>query len=107
MIVCCPLINRPSRVYPISRMPKLALVWSTRHDLTTKALYGRAFRAPSFGEQQAQNNPITLGNPNLEPETLSAYELVFDYRPSGTLSGRLNLFRYNIDDLIEVTERRD
>src|SRR5690606_32168414 len=30
--------------------PRLALVWSTSHNLTTKLLYGEAFRAPSFSE---------------------------------------------------------
>ena len=41
--------------------PRLALVWSTSLNLTTKFLYGRAFRAPSFAELLTLNNPVALG----------------------------------------------
>lgn len=81
--------------------PRLALVWATRHDLSSKLMYGRAFRAPSFGELYARNNPIVLGNATLKPETLDSYEMAFDYRPAPTLVSRLNLFRYTISDLID------
>ena len=37
--------------------PRLALVWSTSYTLTTKFLYGEAFRAPSFAQPRAINNP--------------------------------------------------
>jgi outer membrane receptor for ferrienterochelin and colicins len=81
--------------------PRLALVWATRNDLTSKLMLGRAFRPPSFGELYATNNPVVLGNPDLDPETLTALELAFDYRPRPGLEGRLSLFRYDIADLIE------
>jgi outer membrane receptor for ferrienterochelin and colicins len=81
--------------------PRLALVWSTRYDLTSKFLYGRAFRAPSFGELHAQNNPVVLGNPTLQPETIDSYEMAFDYRPTAALTTRLNLYRYVIANLID------
>ncbi len=80
--------------------PRLALVWATRHDLTSKIMVGRAFRAPSFGEMYAINNPVALGNPDLQPETITSYELAFDYRPRPAITSRLNLFRYAIADLI-------
>lgn len=81
--------------------PRVAIVWSTRHNLTTKLLYGRAFRAPSFQEQFADQNPVTLGNPNLDPETIDTVELAFDYRPTFTLQTTLNLFAYRAEGLIE------
>ncbi|HYW04957.1 MAG TPA: TonB-dependent receptor [Gammaproteobacteria bacterium] len=80
--------------------PRLALVWQTRYNLTTKFLYGRAFRAPSFAEQYNINNPIALGNPNLNPETIDTYETAFDYQYSASLRGGLNLFYYRMHDLI-------
>ncbi len=82
--------------------PRVALVWSTTHDLTTKLLYGRAFRAPSFSELFAANNPALLGNENLEPEIINTYEVAFDYQPSQHVSLRLNLFAYDIKDLVEI-----
>lgn len=80
--------------------PRLALVWQTRQDLTTKLLYGRAFRAPAFNELYNINNPVALGNSNLKPETIDTYELAFNYHYSYKLQTGLNLFRYRMDDVI-------
>lgn len=80
--------------------PRAALVWQTRYDITTKLLYGRAFRAPSFANMHAQNNPIGLGNPDLDPATLDTLELVLDYRPTADLRIAANLFVYEIEGLI-------
>jgi len=81
--------------------PRLALVWSARQNLTVKALYGEAFRAPSFAETGAQANPAILGNPKLRPETLKSYELAFNYKPADSFSANLNLFRYQWKDIIQ------
>lgn len=40
---------------------RAALVWKTKAKLTTKFLYGEVFRAPSFVELFAENNPASLG----------------------------------------------
>ena len=80
--------------------PRLALVWAARHDLTAKLLYGEAFRAPSFAEFRNQNNPVALGNTELDPEEMETIELAFDYRPKDNLQLGLNLFRYEWDDII-------
>lgn len=87
--------------------PRAALVWNTRSELTTKLLYGRAFRAPSFAELFNINNPIALGNPDLSPETIDTYELAFDYRPTYDLRTGLNLFYYHIEDLIRFVPDAD
>jgi outer membrane receptor for ferrienterochelin and colicins len=81
--------------------PRLALVWATQYNLTTKLLYGRAFRAPSYTELYFINNPSTLGTPDLKPEVLDEVELVFDYRPTFDLQTVFNVFRYNLDGLID------
>ncbi|UTW46056.1 TonB-dependent receptor [bacterium SCSIO 12696] len=80
--------------------PRLALVWSTSHNLTTKFLYGEAFRAPSFAQTRAINNPSILGNPDLMPEELKSYEVAFDYKPMLNLHLDANLFFYKWDDII-------
>lgn len=81
--------------------PRAALVWSARHNLTVKALYGEAFRAPSFAETGEQANPAFLGNTKLKPETLKSYELAFNYKPSYELALDLNLFQYYWKDIIQ------
>ncbi|MEX1031753.1 MAG: TonB-dependent receptor [Cellvibrionaceae bacterium] len=84
--------------------PRLALVWQTGYNLTTKLLYGRAFRAPSFSEQFVINNPVERGNLDLDPEKIDTYELSFDYRPRHNLATKLNLFHYDIDGLIDLVD---
>ncbi len=81
--------------------PRLALVWATDYNLTSKLLYGRAFRAPSFGELHYINNPVTLGNKNVQPETIDTLELAFDYRPNFDVHTMLSLFTYKVKDLID------
>lgn len=80
--------------------PRAALVWKSAYNLTTKLLYGRAFRAPSFAELKNINNPVALGNPDLDPETIDTVELAFDYRPMPDVATTLNIFRYELSDII-------
>lgn len=82
--------------------PRVALVWETRPELTTKLMYGRAFRPPSFSELYAKNNPSTQGNPDLKPETINTYELAFDYQPLSRLRTIASVFYYEVDDLIDL-----
>ncbi len=86
--------------------PRAAVVWNTRRDLTTKFLYGRAFRAPSFAELFIINNPVSLGNEELDPETINTFEVAFDYRPTFDLRTGLNVYYYEIDDSIQYRVER-
>ncbi|MGK5090300.1 TonB-dependent receptor [Bdellovibrionota bacterium FG-2] len=80
--------------------PRAALVWKTTPALTTKFLYGRAFRAPGFIELYIINNPVSLGNPNLKPETNNVYELAWAYQLTPNWHASLNLFHYKARDMI-------
>ena len=80
--------------------PRLALVWDAAYNVVVKALHGRAFRAPSFAEQYSINNPVTIGNPNLKPETIATNELAFSWQPTATLQTSLSLFHYRMRDII-------
>lgn len=80
--------------------PRFALVWETAYNLTSKLLYGRAFRPPSFAELYNINNPVALGNPNLKPETNKSTELAFAWQATSTLQANLNLFRYQMNDIL-------
>lgn len=81
--------------------PRAALVWESSYYLTTKLLYGRAFRAPSFSEQFVQNNPVVAGNPDVDPETIDTYELVFDLQPASNLNSVVNFFFYQAENMID------
>lgn len=85
--------------------PRLGLVWIPRSDFTAKLLYGHAFRAPSFSELHNQNNPIAIGDPNLKPEQIGTWEIVFDYQKEKNLHLTLNLFHYDIKDKISFISK--
>jgi outer membrane receptor protein involved in Fe transport len=80
--------------------PRLAMVWQTSFRLTSKLLYGRSFRAPSFAEQFNINNPVAVGNPDLDPEIIDTYEIAFDYAASEDLKIGFNAFYYEMKDII-------
>jgi iron complex outermembrane receptor protein len=84
--------------------PRIALVWETAYNLTSKVLYGRAFRPPSFSELYAINNPVGLGNPNLKPETNESMELAFAWQAASSLQANLNLFRYQMKDILRFVQ---
>jgi len=80
--------------------PRAALVWDITPELTGKLLYGQAYRAPSFVEQYQDHNPLFIGNPSLQPETIETTEIAFDYRPMKNLRTALNLYHYEIRELM-------
>lgn len=81
--------------------PRLALVWEAAYNLSVKALYGQAFRAPTFGEGHT-NNPVSTGNPNLRPERIRTRELALSWQPRAQLRLDLNAFHYAASDIIRV-----
>ena len=50
------------------------VVWSPYSYIGIKALYGRAFRAPSINETNL-NHPGLAGNPDLVPEKVGTFDL--------------------------------
>lgn len=81
--------------------PRLALVWTTTPTLTSKLLYGEAFRAPAFTELYVTSNPVGLGNPALKPERLRNTELAFNWRPLPAWALDLNVYQFRIRDYID------
>ena len=81
--------------------PRMALVWSVSDALTSKLMYGEAFRAPAFFELYARSNPVALGNENLVPERLQSTELAFDWRPDPDWTLAINFYHWFIRDFID------
>lgn len=57
--------------------PRIGIVHQLNAHHTVKALYGEAFRAPSFSETGLLNNPLIVGNPNLDSEVVKTSELLW------------------------------
>jgi len=75
------------------RNPRLGLVWNTSPTLTSKFLWGQAFRPPTFAGNNQPKSALT------QPESLTNTELAFDYRPNEQLRMALNIYRYRDKDL--------
>lgn len=82
-------------------VPRLALVWQTTDRLTTKLMYGQAFRAPSYLELYAPT-AATRPNPDLTPERSETWDLSFSYKASKDLKLGLNLYQFAQSELIGV-----
>jgi outer membrane receptor for ferrienterochelin and colicin len=80
--------------------PRLSLVWQVEKDFTTKLLFGKAFRAPSFRELHLNSPGNRMGNKDLKPETIQMTELALDWRFNQDVYMSLNLFTYLIKDKI-------
>lgn len=83
-----------------TRNPRLALIWQTTPKLTSKLLYGQAFRAPAFFELYTINGPVGRGNPQLKPERIETWEGAFNYSVTNSLHLAVNAFTYKIRDKI-------
>ncbi len=82
--------------------PRLALVWKSSEKLTTKLMYGQAFRAPSYQELFAETSR-SLPNTDLDPERSQTLELAFSYTATQNLHLNLNLYHLKQTDIIQAT----
>ena len=89
--------------YGDSFNPRVALVWETTDKLTTKFLYGQAFRAPNFQELYAETS-FSLPNSNLDPEESETWELAFAYAPVRQVRLGMNLYYYEQTDFISLQQ---
>ena len=82
--------------------PRLALAWEAAYNVTARLLYGTAFRAPSFVELYAINNPVEIGSPNLTPEKIKSLEAAVTWQAAPALQLGANVFRYQMRDIIQL-----
>ena len=79
--------------------PRAALIYTPWKDTTFKALYGQAFRAPNVFEF-GYLSPTYDANPNLKPETIRTYELVWEQGFARYYRFTASGFYNQIDDLV-------
>ena len=81
--------------------PRVALIWKPLEGTILKLLYGEAFRAPSAYEFfYSDGGQTSKSNPNLQPEKIRTYELVYEQYLNDHYRSSLSGFYYRIDDLI-------
>jgi iron complex outermembrane receptor protein len=64
-------------------------------------MHGSAFRAPTFVEQYAINNPVQSGTPSVKPETIKTNELAVSWQATSALQTSVNLFQYRMLNIIQ------
>ncbi len=86
--------------------PRTYAVWNTTDTLTVKGGVGQGFKAPRLNQLidgisgiGGQGTTISIGNPNLKPETSTNTELSVLYNNAG-ISGSVTLFHNEIEDKI-------
>jgi iron complex outermembrane receptor protein len=85
--------------------PRAALIYSPAESSAFKLLFGRAFRAPNQYELYFDSPAWgQKGNPDLNPETISTYELVYEQRIGEHITTTLAGFYNRIKDLIVLEQ---
>ena len=91
--------------------PRVGLIWNASARNTLKLLYGRAHRAPNayqlyydeaYLAEDGTLEAYQRANPSLGGEVVDTTELVLDHRASAELHLRASLYRWKIDDLINL-----
>lgn len=86
--------------------PRIGFIYNPFQKSFFKLLYGSAFRAPNAYELYYTSPGLTLeGNPNLAPESIQTFELIYDQYFLNGFRGTISGFYYKIKDLItQVTD---
>ena len=88
--------------------PRIALIYNPVERSTVKAIYGSAFRSPSVYELYYNDGDTTAkANPDLNPERISTYELIYEQSVGKYLRVTITGFYYNIKDLIRQENDSD
>lgn len=80
--------------------PRLAAVYAVNNETNIKAMYSRAFRAPSWIELYGSVPNFTVGDPTLTAETADTVELGIVTKKDINNLVRLNFFYTNVNDII-------
>jgi len=80
--------------------PRLALIYQPVQGTTFKLLYGSAFRAPNAYELYYNDQVNILSNPELKPEKIQTYELIYEQYFREHYRSSFSGFYYRVQDLI-------
>ncbi|MBO1318845.1 TonB-dependent receptor [Acanthopleuribacter pedis] len=85
--------------------PRAGLVLAPNESIFMKALYGEAFRAPTFDELHQINNPTNVGNPDLLPEELKTFEFQFGAQFGEKAYATISYFDIEVEQNIQLVGR--
>ncbi len=82
--------------------PRAALIYNPFEKSTFKVVYGSAFRAPNVFELYYKLSNSQKANPDLKPEMIDTYELVYEQYLGKYYRGTVVGFYNHIEDLIAI-----
>ncbi len=88
-----------TRTIPSSLDPSLGLRWQITPTIAFRTNYQQVYRAPNFNDLFGRTTHI--GNPFLEPETGTAYDIGFDWQTGNTSLLRITYFHSDINNLVD------
>ncbi|MBL9138795.1 MAG: TonB-dependent receptor [Verrucomicrobiales bacterium] len=81
--------------------PRAAVIYNPWATSTFKLIYGQAFRAPNAYELYYES-VLSRSNPDLQPEHIRSYEIVWEQRFAGHWRSRISGFWTDVEDLIRM-----
>jgi outer membrane receptor protein involved in Fe transport len=84
--------------------PRLAFIYSPTEKSAVKLLYGSAFRTPNVFELYYSTPGTNVPNPDLKPERIKTYELVYEQYLGAGFRISVSGYYYRIKDLINQVE---
>lgn len=86
-----------------SLSPNLALVYEVNKTMRLKAIYGRAFRAPTLREMYklSQGAPL-VGNSNLSAEQIETWQAGMEWQPTSALDVSFYGYKSDISSFIQT-----
>lgn len=81
--------------------PRIGLIWDVTPSLTTKLLYGSAFRAPNVFERDYEFPDANSPNPNNREELIKSYEAIAEWRPGNGVKLLGTLFYNDLQKVLQ------
>jgi len=88
-------------------VPRLSGIFNLSPNAGLKALYGEAFRAPTPFERLVNNAMVQVGDPNLETETATTFDLQMFYRIRSKTELSWTYFHTEEERLIRLVPKPD
>lgn len=86
--------------------PRIGLIYHPAHSQSIKLLYSEAFRAPTANELYSSST-LTMGNPDLKPETNNTVELIWLHQTSSATT-QVSLYHARWrEGIVTITEPND
>ncbi len=87
--------------------PKLSMVYKLSDDATLRASFGRSFRAPANQDMYTSSTSrgrTTVGDPNLQPERGTTWELGSEYRVTEASKVTATIYETQLSNLIYLQQ---